>query len=325
MFKFVSISVSMRLLSTCAIQLQFRFIPFPFFPNFLQILLMFLFVAATTMVANGQAYDVATEMLEMALDAVENGEYPADFNEDGENDVTEESTGYIYNEGDLEDNINIAVNAAILDKYGQAVTSEISSHEADKKVELDDEDKDHDPEKGDDSVQADQPDNSLDSTDYEADKTESVETSANPERSSKSFKQATSSKAAEKLAVKSAKSAVPVKNVQYDDNDTITRFVSQVNADGTYGFDFAQSSGLEFKEVGQGGLYAQGSYQYISPEGEHIAVTYRADETGFHPESDILPTPPPIPSYILKALEYIREHPSAEEKANREARAQEQV
>lgn len=104
-------------------------------------------------------------------------------------------------------------------------------------------------------------------------------------------------------------------------DDTITKFASQVNTDGTYGFDVEQSSGLQFKEVGYGGHYAKGSYQYISPEGQEISVVYTADDTGFHPESDSIPTPPPIPAYILKALDYIRDHPTPEELADREVRA----
>ncbi|XP_037824903.1 pupal cuticle protein Edg-78E [Lucilia sericata] len=104
-------------------------------------------------------------------------------------------------------------------------------------------------------------------------------------------------------------------------NDTITKFVSQVNSDGTYGYEVEQSSGVEYKEAGFGGHYANGAYQYVSPEGKRIAVVYTADETGFHPKSDSIPTPPPIPAYILKALEYIREHPTIEELADRKVRA----
>lgn len=37
------------------------------------------------------------------------------------------------------------------------------------------------------------------------------------------------------------------------------------------------------------------SYSYYSPEGELISVTYTADENGFQPQGDHLPTPPPIP------------------------------
>lgn len=46
-----------------------------------------------------------------------------------------------------------------------------------------------------------------------------------------------------------------------------------------------------------------GSYSYTSPEGQVITVNYVADENGFHPTGDHLPTPPPIPDAILKSLQ----------------------
>lgn len=47
------------------------------------------------------------------------------------------------------------------------------------------------------------------------------------------------------------------------------------------------------------------SYQYYAPEGELIQLKYIADEKGFQPEGEHLPTPPPIPEAIQKALEII--------------------
>ncbi|CAD7012866.1 larval cuticle protein 4 [Ceratitis capitata] len=58
----------------------------------------------------------------------------------------------------------------------------------------------------------------------------------------------------------------------------------------------------------------QGDYSYVSPEGENIAVSYVADASGYHPKSELLPTAPPTPAAILKALEYIAAHPPKEEK-----------
>lgn len=58
---------------------------------------------------------------------------------------------------------------------------------------------------------------------------------------------------------------------------------------------------------------AEGSYSYTAPDGTRISVTYVADENGFVPVGDHLPTPPPIPEAILKALAYIEAHPEENE------------
>lgn len=49
----------------------------------------------------------------------------------------------------------------------------------------------------------------------------------------------------------------------------------------------------------------QGSYSYISPDGQNITVHYIADETGFHPTGDHLPTPPPVSPEVQKGLDLI--------------------
>ena len=47
----------------------------------------------------------------------------------------------------------------------------------------------------------------------------------------------------------------------------------------------------------------QGSYSYTGPDGITVSLTYTADENGFVPQGDHLPTPPPIPEAILRSLE----------------------
>ncbi|KAL7039910.1 hypothetical protein ACKWTF_000171 [Chironomus riparius] len=60
-------------------------------------------------------------------------------------------------------------------------------------------------------------------------------------------------------------------------------------------------------------IVARGSYSYTSPEGELISVQYVADdEGGFQPVGDHLPTPPPIPAAIQKALDYILSIPASQ-------------
>lgn len=59
-----------------------------------------------------------------------------------------------------------------------------------------------------------------------------------------------------------------------------------------------------------------GKFSYVDEEGATHAVTYTADETGYHPDGDTLPVGPPVPEAIARALKYIEEHPYKEEKSN---------
>ncbi|KAI8118280.1 Pupal cuticle protein Edg-78E [Lucilia cuprina] len=94
-----------------------------------------------------------------------------------------------------------------------------------------------------------------------------------------------------------------------DTEATLYKYTNEVHPDGSYNYEYASSNGLDVSETGVGSSYASGSYAYTSPEGQPIQLSYTADENGYQPRGDHLPTPPPIPDYILKGLAYIESHP----------------
>ncbi|XP_076272300.1 uncharacterized protein LOC143203873 [Rhynchophorus ferrugineus] len=85
----------------------------------------------------------------------------------------------------------------------------------------------------------------------------------------------------------------------------IVKILSE-NADGTYKYNYETGNGIAAQEEGDArgdGTKAQGSFSFTVPNGEQISITYTADENGFVPQGSAIPTPPPIPEAILKALE----------------------
>ncbi|XP_072750482.1 endocuticle structural glycoprotein SgAbd-2-like [Anoplolepis gracilipes] len=88
--------------------------------------------------------------------------------------------------------------------------------------------------------------------------------------------------------------------------------------DGSYSYNYETGNGIQAQEEGglvkiengkEEALYVHGSFSYVDPEGGSIALSYVADENGFQPLAEHLPVAPPVPSGILKALEYIALHP----------------
>jgi len=86
--------------------------------------------------------------------------------------------------------------------------------------------------------------------------------------------------------------------------------------DGTYRFAFETSDGTLFEESGQlkppnqdnpeGIQETNGQYKFIAPDdGQTYSVSYVANELGYQPTGSHLPTPPPIPPEIARALEIL--------------------
>ncbi|XP_057666428.1 endocuticle structural glycoprotein SgAbd-4-like [Diorhabda carinulata] len=109
------------------------------------------------------------------------------------------------------------------------------------------------------------------------------------------------------------------------------KIISQTNEitpEGGYKWSFEADNGIKADETGTlkktndpenpNVIVAQGSYEYTDKDGKKIALTYVADdEGGFQPQGDHLPTPPPIPPNIQRALDYIASQPSTTERNGR--------
>ncbi|KAL1455128.1 hypothetical protein WDU94_009244 [Cyamophila willieti] len=102
---------------------------------------------------------------------------------------------------------------------------------------------------------------------------------------------------------------------------TILQQDTQVNPDGTYQYSFQTSNGIAaqesgyLKNAGQPEIeaqVAQGAFSYPGPDGNSYQLQYTADEEGFKPQAAHLPTPPPIPAEIVRALELLASQPKVD-------------
>ncbi|CAB3255822.1 unnamed protein product [Arctia plantaginis] len=73
----------------------------------------------------------------------------------------------------------------------------------------------------------------------------------------------------------------------------------------TYSYAYETENGIYAVEngVASNGVQAQGEYSYTGDDGIVYSIRYTADENGFVPQGDHIPTAPPIPEEIMKALE----------------------
>ncbi|KAK3910508.1 Cuticle protein 3 [Frankliniella fusca] len=90
----------------------------------------------------------------------------------------------------------------------------------------------------------------------------------------------------------------------------IISLINENNGDGTYRYSYETENGIQAQEQGQlqddggeGVLRAQGSFSFTAPDdNRRYSITYTADENGFQPQGEHLPTPPPIPPEIQRAI-----------------------
>uniref|UniRef100_A0ABD2VWT3 Uncharacterized protein n=1 Tax=Trichogramma kaykai TaxID=54128 RepID=A0ABD2VWT3_9HYME len=109
------------------------------------------------------------------------------------------------------------------------------------------------------------------------------------------------------------------------DNKDVIPIVSQTqegpNPDGSYKWAYESGNGIKANEEGavknagseNEAMSAQGAFSYKGDDGADYSITYIADENGFQPQGAHLPTPPPIPEAIKKALEWNAAHPEEDE------------
>lgn len=111
----------------------------------------------------------------------------------------------------------------------------------------------------------------------------------------------------------------------------IVRQEADVSFDGSYYSSFETGNGIVAEERGvlknPGVKDAEaeevvGAVSYTAPDGTPISLRYIANENGYVAEgahlpvapvdTNVPPTPPPIPAAIVRALEYIAAHPQPE-------------
>merc|ERR1712168_1143291 len=79
------------------------------------------------------------------------------------------------------------------------------------------------------------------------------------------------------------------------------------NGDGSFSYAVEADNGINTAVVGSVGSEGQsnmeGSYTVLLEDGTQAVIRFIANENGFQPQSDILPTPHPLPAYVYELLD----------------------
>lgn len=91
----------------------------------------------------------------------------------------------------------------------------------------------------------------------------------------------------------------------------------EINGDGSFSSQFETANGIS--EQVEGSVkkiddkteiqVIKGSFSWTDADGVVRKLSYVADENGYQPQADFLPTTPAVPLPIQRALQYAAEHP----------------
>ncbi|KAI8420431.1 hypothetical protein MSG28_008921 [Choristoneura fumiferana] len=72
----------------------------------------------------------------------------------------------------------------------------------------------------------------------------------------------------------------------------------------SFRYNYETENGIKAEEQGReaDGIESQGGFQYTGDDGQVYTISYAAGQGGFQPQGAHLPTAPPVPEEILKAL-----------------------
>lgn len=87
-------------------------------------------------------------------------------------------------------------------------------------------------------------------------------------------------------------------------------FLSYESGDGTKA---VQDGALKVIDPEHAGEAVQGQFSYTGDDGQQYSIQYTADENGYQPQGAHIPTPPPVPEPIAKALAYLATAPPPKE------------
>ncbi|XP_047476036.1 endocuticle structural glycoprotein SgAbd-2-like [Penaeus chinensis] len=87
-------------------------------------------------------------------------------------------------------------------------------------------------------------------------------------------------------------------------------------ASGVYSFEFETGNGIKREEQGapqgpSGAVAMQGGWSFTFPDGSPAVMSFVADDAGYRVESDLLPTPHPLPAHAIAQIEKARREDAA--------------